>query len=544
MEGRMNTFKQSESPVWNRLIQRADIMDRPEKHLKHLLKDNDRIEKFSLKAAGIFYDFSRQRVDEKTMGLLFELAEFKNLKQRFVEMVSGEKVNITENRPALHTAARNFSGNPVFVDGRDVMPGIIKVRDDIEKFALHVHKEKITGSTGMPFRHVVVIGIGGSYLGTEFVANALHALADKNVEIMFLSNVDIHNFGKIASIIDVERTLWIVISKSYTTAETMANANQVRAFIIEKGLDPAKHFVTVTSKGSPGDDPGNPVLSSFHMFDFIGGRYSVTSAVGGVPLSLYIGYERFERFLKGAEEMDLHAQNARENENIPLVAALISVWNNNFLGYPAQAIIPYASPLSKLAAHIQQLSMESNGKSVTKDGNRLDEPTGGIIFGEPGTNAQHSFFQLAHQGRPFPIDFIGVIHPHYKQYQNQSKGVTNHQELWSNLIAQPTALAQGKEDANPAKTFSGNRPSSTILLKDLSPENIGRLLAFYEAKTVFEAFIWDINPFDQFGVELGKILATDIRKEMAIKNQDKSNTFENVDPITKFYLDTLYSDCL
>jgi glucose-6-phosphate isomerase len=540
MEGRMNTVKQSESPVWNRLIQRADIMDSPEKHLKHLLKDNDRIEKFSLKAADIFYDFSRQRVDEKTMDLLFELAEFKNLKQRFLEMVGGEKVNVTENRPALHTAARNFSDDPVFVNGRDVMPEIIKVRNDIKKFALHVHKEKITGSTGMPFRHVVVIGIGGSYLGTEFVANALDFLSDKNIEIMFLSNVDIHNFGKIASIIDVERTLWIVISKSHTTAETMANANQVRSFILEKGLDPAKHFVTVTSKGSPGDDPDNPVLSSFHMFDFIGGRYSVTSAVGGVPLSLYLGYKRFERFLKGAEEMDLHAQNARENENIPLVAALISVWNNNFLGYPAQAIIPYASPLSKLAAHIQQLSMESNGKSVTKDGNRLDEPTGGITFGEPGTNAQHSFFQLAHQGRPFPIDFIGVIHPHYKQYQNQSKGVTNHQELWSNLIAQPTALAQGKEDANPAKSFSGNRPSSTILLKDLSPENIGRLLALYEAKTVFEAFIWDINPFDQFGVELGKILATDIRKEMAMKNQDKSNTFENVDPITKFYLNTLF----
>jgi glucose-6-phosphate isomerase len=539
MEGRMNTVKQSESPVWNRLIQRADIMDSPEKHLKHLLKDNDRIEKFSLKAVDIFYDFSRQRVDEKTMDLLFELAEFKNLKQRFLEMVGGEKVNVTENRPALHTAARNFSDDPVFVNGRDVMPEIIKVRNDIKKFALHVHKEKITGSTGMPFRHVVVIGIGGSYLGTEFVANALDFLADKKIEIMFLSNVDIHNL-KIASIIDVERTLWIVISKSYTTAETMANANQVRSFILEKGLDPAKHFVTVTSKGSPGDDPDNPVLSSFHMFDFIGGRYSVTSAVGGVPLSLYLGYKRFERFLKGAEEMDLHAQNARENENIPLVAALISVWNNNFLGYPAQAIIPYASPLSKLAAHIQQLSMESNGKSVTKDGNRLDEPTGGIIFGEPGTNAQHSFFQLAHQGRPFPIDFIGVIHPHYKQYQNQSKGVTNHQELWSNLIAQPTALAQGKEDANPAKSFSGNRPSSTILLKDLSPENIGRLLALYEAKTVFEAFIWDINPFDQFGVELGKILATDIRKEMAMKNQDKSNTFENVDPITKFYLNTLF----
>jgi len=540
----MNTVKQSESPVWGRLIQHTDVMNQPEKHLKHLLTENNRLENFSLKAAGIFYDFSRQRVDEKTMDHLIELAEFTKLKQRFDDMVSGKKVNVTETRPALHTAARNFSDDPVLVDGKDVMPSIRKVRNDIKTFVATIHAGKTTGSTGKPFNTVVVVGIGGSYLGTEFVANALHFLADKNMNMMFLSNVDIHNFGKIASIIDVERTLWIVISKSYTTAETMANANQVRTFIEEKGLDPAKHFVTVTSKGSPGDDPANPSLSSFHMFDFIGGRYSVTSAVGGVPLSLYLGYERFERFLKGAEEMDLHARHATERENIPLVAALISVWNNNFLGYPAQAIIPYASPLSKLAAHIQQLSMESNGKSVTKDGKLLDEPTGGIIFGEPGTNAQHSFFQLAHQGRPFPIDFIGVIHPHFKQYQNRSKGVTNHQELWANLIAQPTALAQGEEDANPAKSFSGNRPSSTILLNDLSPENIGRLLAFYEAKTVFEAFIWDINPFDQFGVELGKILATDIRKEMAVKNQDQSNTFENVNPITKFYLDTLFSDCL
>jgi len=540
----MTQFKHNENPTWNRLMQHADIMNLPEKHLKHLLTDSRRLEKFSLKAAGIFYDFSRQRIDEKTMDLLIELAEFRKLKQRFAEMVSGEKVNVTENRPALHTAARNFSNDPVLVDGKDVMPSIRKVLNDIKTFVSAIHKGNITGSTGKPFNTVVVIGIGGSYLGTEFVANALHFLADKNIEMMFLSNVDIHNFGKIASIIDVERTLWIVISKSYTTAETMANTNQVIGFIVEKGLDPAKHFVTVTSKGSPGDDPANPVLSSFHMFDFIGGRYSVTSAVGGVPLSLYLGYERFERFLKGAEEMDLHARHATERKNIPLMAALISVWNNNFLGYPAQAVIPYASPLSKLAAHIQQLSMESNGKSVTKDGKALDEPTGGIIFGEPGTNAQHSFFQLAHQGRPFPIDFIGVIDPHYTQYQKQSKGVTNHQELWSNLIAQPSALAQGKEDANPAKFFSGNRPSSTILLNDLSPENIGRLLSFYEAKTVFEAFIWGINPFDQFGVELGKILATDIRKEMAMKNLDKSYTFENVDQISKFYLNTLFSGSL
>jgi len=535
----MTNFKYGKRPIWEALLRHAEVMNRPENHLKYLLESHDRVSKFSLKSAGIFYDFSRQRLDEKTMDLLLELAEDRRLKEQFSAMVHGEKMNTTENRPALHTAARNFSDHPVVVDGKDVMPEIRNVRNEIRQFVGRIHDEKITGSTGKPFRQVVVIGIGGSYLGTEFVANALYFLGDKKTEIMFLSNVDIHNFGKIAAIIDVEATLWVVISKSYTTAETLANVHQARAFIIEKGLDPAKHFITVTSKGSPGDDPKNPVLASFHMFDFIGGRFSVTSAVGGVPLSLYLGYERYERFLKGAEAMDLHSQNAPDRENIPLVAALISVWNNNFLGYPAQAIIPYASPLSKLAPHIQQLSMESNGKSVTKDGNRLNNATGTIVFGEPGTNAQHSFFQLAHQGKPFPIDFIGVIHPHY-QYRHRSKGVTNHQELWANLIAQPAALAKGKEDSNPARSLPGNRPSSTLLLKELSPENIGRLLSFYEAKTVYEAFIWGINPFDQFGVELGKTLATDIRKQMAAKNRDENHTFDETDPITRYYLNTLF----
>ncbi len=537
----MTGMKLSDIPAWKNLARHADIISRPEKHLKHLLKEKDRLINFSLNGAGIFYDFSRQRLDHRVMDSLFELAESCGLKQKFIAMVRGEKINTTENRAALHTAARNFLENPVFVDGKDVMPEIRRVRDDIKLFASKVHAGEITGSTGKPFKHVVVIGIGGSYLGTEFVAQALDPLADKNIEIRFLSNVDINNFGSIASTIDPETTLWIVISKSYTTAETMANTKQAYAFMTEKGLDPAQHFITVTSMGSPGDDPSNPVLSSFHMFDFIGGRYSVTSAVGGVPLSLYLGYERFERFLKGAQNMDFHAQDSPVEENIPLIAALISIWNNNFLGYPAHAIIPYASPLSKLTAHIQQLNMESNGKSVTQKGEPLDESSGNIIFGEPGTNAQHSFFQLAHQGRPFPIDFIGVINPHFKQYKSQSKGVTNHQELWSNLIAQPQALAMGKEDENPAKSFSGNRPSSTLILNDLSPENIGRLLSFYEAKTVFEAFVWNINPFDQFGVELGKTLATNIRKQMAIKNQSSEHLFNDVDPITRFYLETLFS---
>ena len=527
--------------AWQKLLRHAKIMDSPEKHLRNLIKDKNRLENFSLHGADIFYDFSRQRVDEKCMDLLFELAETKRLKHHFNCMTSGEKVNITENRAVLHTASRSFSGDSVFVDNIDVMPEIRKVRDDIKEFVSKVHEKKITGSTGKPFKYVVVIGIGGSYLGSEFVSNALYAYADKGIEIYYISNVDIHNFGRVASCIDPETTIWVVISKSYTTSETLANANLAVSFMKDRGLDPAKHFVTVTSKGSPGDESSDSILCSFHMFDFIGGRYSVTSAVGGVPLSLLLGYDRFERFLKGAEEMDNHAKSAPLHENLPLVAAMIGIWNNNFMGYQHQAIIPYASPLHRLAPHIQQLYMESNGKSVTEDGDILNEPTGVILFGEPGTNAQHSFFQLAHQGLPFPIDFIGAIRPQYEQYHCKSKGVTNHQELWANLIAQPMALAAGKKDKDRAKYFSGNRPSSTILLNDLSPESMGRLLAFYEAKTIFEAFVWGINPFDQFGVELGKTMASGIRNEIAKKNEKSEHSFKHIDPIAKFYLDTLFS---
>jgi glucose-6-phosphate isomerase len=528
-------------PVWKKLKNQAADMQHSNKHLKYLLADSARLEKFSIRTDDFFYDYSRQRLDERTMALLFELAQIRKLKEQFGDMVRGERINTTENRAALHTASRNFSMDPVLVDGQDVMPEIRNIRDQIRAFAAKVQKREIIGSNHKAFQSLVVVGIGGSYLGTEFVARALQGRANKDMELMFLANVDIHNFGEIVSSIDPEATLWIIISKSYTTAETMANEKQIREFLKQKNIEPSRHLVTVTSKGSPGDDPANPVLAAFHMFDFIGGRYSVTSAVGGVPLSLYLGYESFERFLKGAEAMDLHAEKTPLKENIPLTAALISVWNNNFLGYSAQAIIPYATPLSKLAPHIQQLSMESNGKSVTREGHYLDEPAGGIVFGEPGTNAQHSFFQLAHQGRPFPVEFIGVIHPQYEQYHNQSKGVTNHQELWSNLIAQPAALAVGKEDPDPAKSFAGNRPSSTLLLNDLSPESIGGLLAFYEAKTVFEAFIWGINPFDQFGVELGKTLAKDIRNQIAAKNQNKAHGFEKLDPIAEFYLNALFS---
>jgi glucose-6-phosphate isomerase len=526
---------------YHRLVAHARTMGADAHHLKHLINDEQRWADFSVSGGGLFFDFSRQRVNANTMELLFALAQAAALMDRFTEMAEGQRVNVTENRAALHLAARSFSTQPIHVDGRDVKADLRKVLDQIQSFSKKVHDGVVRASDGKPFRHVVVVGIGGSYLGTEFVAGALEAYADKDITLDFLANVDIHNFGRIWSRIDAHRTLWIVISKSYTTAETMANEDLIRRYLTTAGIEPSKHLATVTSKGSPGDQGESQGLAAFHMFDFIGGRYSVTSAVGGVPLSLYLGYERFERFLKGAEEMDRHTLTAMPEQNLPLIAALLSVWNTSFLGYPQSAIIPYASPLCKLAAHVQQLNMESNGKSVDSAGRWLDQPAGTVVFGEPGTNAQHSFFQLAHQGKAFPIEFIGVLNPQYQMDEGAFNGVGHQQELWANLLAQATALAVGRDSENPAKSFSGNRPSSIIVLEDLEPESVGRLLSFYEAKTVYEAFIWGINPFDQFGVELGKVTAGTIRKEMAVRNQAPEHDFAAIDPINRHYLRMLFS---
>lgn len=536
----MEGYRFHHRPGYDRLVDRARVMNGEDRHLRNLIRAQNRLTDFSLSGGGIYFDYSRQRVDAATMEMLFELAQAAAAMERHAAMVNGEKVNTTENRAALHTAARSFSDRPVRVDGRDIKPDLKRVLDQIRSFSEAVHRGAITGTTGLPFRHVVVVGIGGSYLGTEFVARALDAFADKGLSLDFLANVDIHNFAAIWSRVEAAQTLWIIISKSYTTAETMANEDLIRRYIKTRGLDPSKHLVTVTSKGSPGDRGADQALAAFHMFDYIGGRYSVTSAVGGVPLSLALGYDRFERFLKGAEEMDRHTLESAPRRNVPLVAALISVWNTSFLGYPQSAIIPYASPLSKLSPHVQQLNMESNGKSVDSDGRPLAEPAGTVIFGEPGTNAQHSFFQLAHQGKAFPIEFVGVLNPQVRMDEGRCKGVGHQQELWANMLAQATALAFGSQSDQPAKTFPGNRPSSIIVLENLEPENVGRLLAFYEAKTIYEAFVWGINPFDQFGVELGKVTADKIRNEMAARNDDPDHDFNALDPINRHYLRMLF----
>ncbi|MBU8910261.1 MAG: glucose-6-phosphate isomerase [Desulfobacterales bacterium] len=513
-------------------------------HLKNLIQDKGRLENFSLKLDGFFYDFSKQRVDDILLNELFDLAGETRAKNSFSDMASGKIVNITENRAALHTAARDFTHDNIALDDLDVMPEIKRVNKQIQYFSKKVHNNELQGSTGKSFTDAVVIGIGGSYLGCKFVYTALKHNIDPLVNLHFLPNVDIDNFGQTIKAIDPETCLWIVISKSYTTTETMANLSQTLLFLKNNHLDPLKHLVTITAKDSPGDHPSNAGLGVFHMFDFIGGRYSVTSAVGGLPLSLAFGFDVFSRFLKGCHDMDLHALNAPEEKNIPLTAALISIWNSNFLHYPAQAIIPYSSALSKLVPHVQQLSMESLGKTITSDGKIIDHQTGVIIFGEPGTNAQHSFFQLAHQGSPFPIEFIGVVKPVYNKDQAKSKGVYNHQELWANMIAQAKALAIGKDNDNKAKYFTGNRPSSTILINDLTPESIGLLLGFYEAKTIYEGFILGVNPFDQFGVELGKVLASDIRDQIRKKNDDETYDLNSLDSATKFYLDTLFKGSL
>jgi glucose-6-phosphate isomerase len=527
--------------IEKKLVHQAQSHSLSKNHLSVLLKDKDRFSKYSLKTSGFLYDFSRQRLDNETLQTLFELAQKSNVLDRFKAMVQGEKINNTENRAALHTAMRDFSGKSVFVDGKDVMPQIQKVRDNIKIFSEKMRSGKVLGTTGKPLDQVVVVGIGGSYLGTECVANALSSYARNINSLHCLSNVDPADFARVAEEIDPEKTLWIIVSKSYTTRETLANENLIRWFLKEKGLDPASHMATVTSKGSPGDNPDNPVVASFHMFDFIGGRYSVSSAVGGVPLSIYLGFDIYERFLKGANAMDQHAANTPVSENIPLIAALLSIWNKDFLGYPVLGIIPYSTPLRRLPAHIQQLHMESTGKSVNIKNELLEKPAGIIILGEPGTNAQHSFFQLAHQGPAFPIEFIGIIKNPYPNLNEAYKGITNHQELWANLISQPKALAEGGSHSDKSKYFPGNRPSSTIILDDLSPESVGRLISFYETKTVFEAFLWNVNPFDQFGVQLGKTLAGTIREQMIARNSQKQDMPEdNSDPMIKAYLDLLF----
>ncbi|VEN74370.1 Glucose-6-phosphate isomerase [Candidatus Desulfarcum epimagneticum] len=530
--------------ISRRLRELALKMGRPGNHLSRLTAREKRLERFCVSGGGVFYDFSRQRLDEDVMALLFERAESLGVRRRFDAMVRGEKVNTTEDRPALHTAFRRFSpsrsGAPSPADGRDAGPEIEALKDSVRAFARDVHERRIKGSSGKPFKDIALVGIGGSHLGPRFVAGALEAFSETGTRLHFLSNVDAYGFEKTVRDMDPESALWVVASKSFTSVETLANHRLARSFMSDRVPDARRHFVAVTAaaeRAGPDD-----FFRVFPIPDFVGGRYSVTSPAGGVPLSLFLGGEIFERFLKGAGEMDIHAASAPAPENAPLLAALVSTWNEAFLKYGALGIIPYADPLSGICAHVRQLHMESVGKAPAENSPGTGGPAGTVVFGEPGTNAQHSFFQMAHQGRPFPLEFIGIRKPWALKFPASYRGVAAHQELWANMIAQSLALAAGRKGEGPAAFFPGGRPSSIIVIDSLSPENIGRLLSFYEAKTVFEGFLRNVNPFDQFGVELGKKTASGIREKIRRRNETPgpANGPGATGDAEDFYIDMLF----
>ena len=534
-------------PAFNYLNQQVARFRRKDFHLQALLKKENRFQGLSrsvdLGGTPFFFDFSRQRMDEEIFNGLLNLSHETKAVEKFEQMAQGERINVTEHRPALHTLTREkFNpGNNVFLNS--VKEELNTVDSQIKTLVSRVRSGTFIQGKTKSIKHAVVVGIGGSYLGCEFVYNALLQNHTPEIELHFLSNIDGGNFDRIIEKIQPENCLWIVISKSYTTVETLINQDRVLDFLQGHGLSAREYLITITAKGSPGDSSGEK-LASFHMFDHIGGRYSVSSAVGRVPLSLAFGNECFEAFMDGCARMDDHTRNASSRENIPLIAALIDIWNTHFLKYSSLAIIPYSSSLARLPSHIQQLHMESLGKDVTQDGIGLEYPGGAIIFGEPGTNAQHSFFQLAHQGVGFPIEFIGILNPEDTSNLVSSQGVSNHQELWANLIAQAQTLAMGNESGISAKNLKGNRPSSILVLPDMSAESIGCLTAFYENRTVLEGFILGINPFDQFGVELGKIVASNLRDQMKAKNENPDHEFSQVEDSEGFYLNAVFSGSL
>ncbi|CAL0327027.1 unnamed protein product [Lupinus luteus] len=519
----------SDTPEWNDL--KAHVEEIKNTHLRNLLTDDSRSQSFLLDSDGIVLDYSRQQATVETIQKLFQLAQAASLKDKINRLYGGERINSTENRSVLHVALRASRDAVINSDGENVVPEVWKVLDKIKDFSDRVRSGSWVGATGKPLKDVVAVGIGGSFLGPLFVHTALQTDPEANEsakgrQLRFLANVDPIDVARNITGLNPETTLVVIVSKTFTTAETMLNARTLREWISSAlgSSAVAKHMVAVSTNLTLVEKFGIDPNNAFAFWDWVGGRYSVCSAVGVLPLSLQYGFSVVEKFLKGASNIDQHFYSQPFERNIPVLLGLLSVWNVSFLGYPARAILPYSQALEKFAPHIQQVSMESNGKGVSIDGLPLPFETGEIDFGEPGTNGQHSFYQLIHQGRVIPCDFIGVVKSQQPVFL-KDEVVSNHDELMSNFFAQPDALAYGKtadqlQKENvpphliPHKTFNGNRPSVSLLLPSLNAYNIGQLLAIYEHRIAVEGFIWGINSFDQWGVELGKSLATQVRKQL------------------------------
>lgn len=472
-----------------------------------------RLAKFTAESCGYRLLYGTERITEEVMQSLLDLAHESQALEKMQKMQSGEVMNFiqgfpSENRPALHTAVRDFFESPN--TAKPAAAAAQTAKKEVEKLKGFISKIDAENK----FSHLVMIGIGGSELGPHANYLALKHLLKKGRTIDFIGNTDPDNAADVLRGINLSKTLVVVVSKAGTTLETLSNEKLLRQRFIEAGLKPQEHFIAVTGEGSPMDNPKN-YLEIFHIWDWVGGRFSGSSMVGGVMMAFAFGFDVYWEFLKGANAMDKAALNQDVNKNIPLLGALLEVWNHNFLGYPTLAVVPYSYALSRYSAHLQQVEMESNGKRIDQRGQAVDFQTGPIIWGEPGNNAQHSFYQLIHQGTAtVPVELIGFKQDQYQQ-DLKIDGTTLQEKLLGNLFAQMIALATGKKDENPNKVFPGNRPSHVLLAKRLTPFTLGALFAYFEHKVVFEGFIWGINSFDQEGVQLGKVLAKKIIERLA-----------------------------
>jgi glucose-6-phosphate isomerase len=506
-------------------------------HLRTLFaEDAGRGERLALEAVSLYLDYSKNRVTDETLRLLRALAEAAGLRARIDAMFSGEKINVTEQRAVLHVALRAPRGTRILVDGQDVVPGVHAVLDRMADFSTRVRSGVWTGFTGKPIRNVINIGIGGSDLGPVMAYEALRHYSDRRLTLRFVSNVDGTDFVEATRDLDPAETLFVVSSKTFTTQETLTNAHAARDWALRTLRDPkavARHFVAVSTNSKEVAKFGIDTANMFEFWDWVGGRYSYDSAIG-LSLMIAIGPEHFLAMLAGFHEMDEHFRTAPFERNLPVLLGLLGIWYVNFFGAESHAVLPYSHDLARLPFYLQQLDMESNGKSVDLDGRRVDYHTGPVIWGTAGTNGQHAYYQLIHQGTPLiPADFIG--------FARTLNPLGRHQDLLTaNLIAQTEALAFGKTAADvaaegvpavqvPHRTFEGNRPSNTILADELSPAALGRLVALYEHKVFVQGSIWRINSFDQWGVELGKALAGRIvpelesREEPALRHDSSTN---------------------
>lgn len=534
----------TQHPSWKTLCEHEKFISTL--HMRQLFEaDPKRFEKFSLKFGDILLDYSKHRITEETLALLYQLARDAKIENWRDRMFSGEKINITENRAVLHTALRNRSNTPVYVDGHNVMPDINTVLDQMRTFSNKVRNGDWKGYSGKRITDIVNIGIGGSDLGPVMVCDALKPYARPDLNVHFVSNIDGAHLVRALEKCNAETTLFIIASKTFTTQETMTNAHSARAWFLDCAKDSthiAKHFVALSTNAKAVTNFGIDADNMFAFWDWVGGRYSLWSAIG-LSIALYVGMDHFEDLLAGGHEMDIHFKTAPLEQNMPVIMAMIGIWYNNFFHADTHAILPYDQSMARFPAYMQQADMESNGKFMCRDGKRVHYKTGPIIWGEAGTNGQHAFYQLIHQGTPIvPADFLMPIHSHY---QVGSNGNEHHKILLANFLAQTQALMLGKtedearaelekqglsgdalEKLLPHKIFEGDRPTTSILFDKLTPNTLGKLIALYEHKIFVQGIIWDINSYDQWGVEYGKQIASQILPQLTndevVTNYDSS----------------------